>query len=180
MTHEVLFAGFGGQGVLLIGRLLTYAGMLAGKEVSWMPAYGPEMRGGTASCSVIISEEAIGSPVVMTPSVLVAMNKPSLDRFEPAMQPGGMVIVNRSLIDSPVKRTDVKVFYVPMNELALEVGNARQANIVALGALIGATGIVGLESMQDALTKNFGHKPGVVEANMQAIMRGIQFTGSAN
>ena len=175
MTHEVLCAGFGGQGVLLIGRLVTYAGMLAGKEVSWMPAYGPEMRGGTASCSVIISEEEVGSPVVTRPTVLVAMNKPSLDKFEPAVQPGGVVIVNKSLIEDSGNRDDLNVYYVPLNELALEAGNVRYANMIALGALIGATDMVSLDAVRDTLVKHFAEKPEVIEANIEAVMRGMQF-----
>ena len=175
MTHEVLCAGFGGQGVLLIGRLATYAGMMAGKEVSWMPAYGPEMRGGTASCSVIVSDEAVGSPVVTRPTALVAMNKPSLVRFETSIKPGGALIVNKSLIDGSAKRDDVNVYYVPLTELAQEVGNARYSNMVALGALIGATNLVPLEAVRETLTKNFASKSEVVEPNMQAVMRGVQF-----
>jgi 2-oxoglutarate ferredoxin oxidoreductase subunit gamma len=175
MTNELLFAGFGGQGVLLIGRMLTYAGMLAGKEVSWIPSYGPEMRGGTASCSVIVSDEAIGSPVVTKPNVLVAMNKPSLDKFESAVQPGGVVIVNRSLIEEPVKRHDLQVYYVPLNELALEGGSLRHANMVALGALIGATDIVELDFLKNTFVKNFAKKPEAVELNMQAVRRGVEF-----
>lgn len=175
MTHEVLCAGFGGQGVLLIGRLVTYAGMLAGKEVSWMPAYGPEMRGGTASCSVIVSDEAVGSPVVTRPTALVAMNKPSLDKFEPTVQSGGVVIVNKSLIEDSATRGDLNVYYVPLNELALEAGNARYANMIALGALIGATDMVSLDAVRDTLVKNFSKKPEVVEPNMQAVMRGVKF-----
>lgn len=175
MTHEVLCAGFGGQGVLLIGRLVTYAGMLAGKEVSWMPAYGPEMRGGTASCSVIVSEEGVGSPVVTRPTALVAMNKPSLDKFEPAVQPGGVVIVNKSLIEDCGNRNDLNVYCVPLNELALEAGNVRYANMIALGALIGATDMVSLDAVRDTLVKHFAEKPEVVEPNMQAVMRGVQF-----
>lgn len=175
MTHEILCAGFGGQGVLLIGRLATYAGMLAGQAVSWMPAYGPEMRGGTASCSVIISDEAIGSPVVTQPTALVAMNKPSLHKFEDTVQPGGVIIVNQSLIDDTVTRDDVRVYYVPLNELALESGNARYANMIALGALIGTADMVPLAAVRETLVKNFAKKPEVVEPNMQAVMRGVQF-----
>ncbi len=177
MMHEVLIAGFGGQGVLLIGRLLTYAGMLAGHEVSWMPAYGPEMRGGTASCSVIITDTAIGSPIVMKPSVLVAMNPPSLERFIDSVQPGGSVIVNGSLINTKITRSDLSAYYVPLNELAIENGNVRQSNMIALGALIGAVKMIEPAVMQAALEKNFGHKPGVVEANMKAILAGMHFVG---
>ncbi|WP_434133554.1 2-oxoacid:acceptor oxidoreductase family protein [Sporomusa sphaeroides] len=175
MTHEIICAGFGGQGVLLIGRLVTYAGMLADKQVSWMPAYGPEMRGGTASCSVIISDAEVASPVVSQPTVLVAMNQPSLEKFEPTVQAGGVVIINKSLIEVSASRDDVTAYCVPLNELALEVGNTRYANMVALGALIGATDMVPLEEVRKTLAKNFAKKPEVVEPNMQAVMRGVQF-----
>ncbi len=175
MTHEVLCAGFGGQGVLLIGRLVAYAGMLAGQEVSWMPAYGPEMRGGTAACSVIVSPAAIGSPVIAQPTLFVAMNKPSLVKYESTVRAGGVVIVNQSLIEEPVSRTDVEAYYVPLHELALAAGNARYANMIALGALIGATDMVPLDAVRATLAKNFAKKPEVVEPNMQAVLRGRQF-----
>lgn len=180
MAHEVLFAGFGGQGVLLAGRLLTYAGMIAGKEVSWFPAYGPEMRGGTASCSTIISDEEIGSPIVSKPTALVVMNAPSLDKFESSVRPGGVLIVNSSLIERQSTRTDIKVYYVPMNDIALECGNARFLNMVALGALIGATGAVDTSFLQKVFEKQFGTKPGVAEANMNAARRGAHCVENAN
>ncbi len=172
MAHEVIFAGFGGQGVLLAGRLLTYAGMIAGKEVSWIPAYGPEMRGGTASCSVIIADEEIGSPIVTKPSALVAMNAPSLDKFEGSVRPGGVLIVNSSLIERQATRSDINVHYVPMNEIALQCGNSRFLNMVALGALVGATSSIPTGFLQKVFDKQFGNKPGVAEANMAAAMRG--------
>lgn len=174
MTHEIVFAGFGGQGVLLAGRLLTYAGMIAAKKVSWIPAYGPEMRGGTASCSVIVSENEIGSPIVNKPSALVVMNLPSMDKFEETVKTGGLMIVNSSLIAKKAYRDDITVYYVPMNDIALECGNVRFLNMVALGALVGATGIPDKKFLQDALNKQFGAKPGVPEANMTAISRGIE------
>ena len=173
MTHEMLFAGFGGQGVLLAGQLMTYAGMIAGKQISWMPAYGPEMRGGTASCSVIVSEKLIGSPVVTKPNVLVAFNKPSLERFIGTVKPGGVVIVNNSLCDEPVNRQDVQIFPVPLNDIAADMGSTRSLNMIALGAVIAATKAVPLTAVEQAFLKRFGNKPGVVEANMQAVQAGI-------
>lgn len=173
MTHEMLFAGFGGQGVLLAGQLMTYAGMIAGEQISWMPAYGPEMRGGTASCSVIVSDKLIGSPVVTKPNVLVAFNKPSLERFIGTVKPGGVVIVNTSLCDEPIIRQDVQVFSVPMNDIATDMGNARALNMIALGAVVAATKAVPLAAVEQAFVKRFGNKPGVVEANMQAVHAGI-------
>ena len=177
MTHEMLFAGFGGQGVLLAGQLMTYAGMIAGEQISWMPAYGPEMRGGTASCSVIVSDKLIGSPVVTKPNVLVAFNKPSLERFIGTVKPGGVVIVNTSLCDEPVNRQDVQVFSVPMNDIATDMGNARALNMIALGAVVAATKAVPLAAVEQAVVKRFGNKPGVVEDNMQAVHAGIDCVG---
>ena len=174
MTNEVIFAGFGGQGVLLAGKLLAYAGMLDGKEISWIPAYGPEMRGGTASCSVIISDAAIGSPLVTTPSILVAMNKPSLDKFEPKFKAGGIIFVNSSLIDQLVDRSDVSAYYVPLNDIALKLGNAKFINMIALGALLGATDMIQLDSLQKTFVKNFTKRPEMVGANMQAVHCGRQ------
>lgn len=180
MAHEILFAGFGGQGVLLAGRLLTYAGMIAGKEVSWIPAYGPEMRGGTASCSVIIDDGEIGSPIVTKPSALVAMNAPSLHKFEKSVRPGGVVIVNSSLVEEQVTRSDIKVHYVPMNDIALSCGNVRFLNMVALGALVGATSAVDTSFLQKVFDKQFGSKPGVAEGNLHAAMCGAQCVSNAN
>ena len=178
MMHEMTFAGFGGQGVLLAGQLLTYAGLVAKKEISWMPAYGPEMRGGTASCAVIISDKLIGSPAVTKPDVLIAFNKPSLDRFAPNVKPNGLIIVNSSLCDEPVKREDVRVIYVPMNQLATELDNPRALNIIALGAVVGATDVVPLSALQTVFSKKFGHKPAVLDANMIALARGIKAAGA--
>ena len=177
MTHEMLFAGFGGQGVLLAGQLMTYAGMIAGEQISWMPAYGPEMRGGTASCSVIVSDKLIGSPVVTKPNVLVAFNKPSLERFIGDVKPQGIVIVNSSLCDEPVNRQDVQVFSVPLNDIAADMGNARALNMVALGTVVEATKAVPLAAVEQAFVKRFGNKPGVVEANMEAVHAGIDCVG---
>jgi len=177
--QEMIFAGFGGQGVLLAGQLLTYAGMIAGRQISWIPAYGPEMRGGTASCSVIISDNLIGSPIVTKPNVLIAFNQPSLDRFVGDVKSGGIVIVNSSLCDKKVEREDVQVYYVPMNAMATEMGNDRALNMIALGTAVGATAVVQVEAVQAAFMKKFGHKPGVVESNMQAVVRGIQAVGGS-
>lgn len=170
--HEVIFAGFGGQGVLLAGKMLAYAGMMEGKEVSWIPAYGPEMRGGTAFCSTIIADEEIGSPIVTKPNALVVLNGPSLDRFESSVLPGGVLIINNSLIERKSTRTDIKVYYVPMNDIAIEFGNVRYLNMVALGALVEATGAIGNEAMEKIFIKQFGKHEGAVEANMRAAKRG--------
>ena len=134
MEQQLIIAGFGGQGVLLIGQLLAYSGMLEGKEVSWMPAYGPEMRGGSANCSVVISDEPVGSPKVEDATAVIAMNRPAMEKFESSIVPGGILLINSSLIDVEPKRTGVKVVKVPVNDIAAELGNARVGNMVMLGA----------------------------------------------
>ncbi len=173
MLDEVIIAGFGGQGVLLMGRLIAYAGMLEGKKVAWMPSYGPEMRGGTANCTVIVSSDEVASPVVPNPITLIAMNKPSLDKFEPEVEKGGTIILNESLISQNVKRNDVQVFKVPANEIANELGNLRVANMVALGAYVAARKTVKIETILRALEETLGKKSEkIVELNKKAIKRG--------
>lgn len=175
MRHEMIMSGFGGQGVLLMGQILAYAGMLEEKHVSWIPSYGPEMRGGTANCSVVITDGATGSPMVETPTAAVVLNLPSLDKFEAAVQTNGVLIVNSSLIDKEVKRRDIKVYRVPVNEIATELGNVKMANMVALGALIAATDAVEMEVLFNAFAKKFASKPQVIEANKVAISRGYDY-----
>ena len=172
MTHEIVMAGFGGQGVMLMGQLMTYAGMLENKHVSWIPSYGPEMRGGTANCSVIISDEPVGAPIVSEPTTVVAMNLPSLDKFEASLQAGGNLIINSSLIERKTKRDDVKVYLVPSNDIANEIGNAKVANMVVLGTIIAATKAVSQESVLKAFAKMFAKKPELLAINEQAIKRG--------
>jgi 2-oxoglutarate ferredoxin oxidoreductase subunit gamma len=173
MLDEIIIAGFGGQGVLLMGRLIAYAGMLEGKKVAWMPSYGPEMRGGTANCTVIVSSDEVASPVVPNPMTLIAMNKPSLDKFESEVEKGGTIILNESLISQDVKRSDVQVFKVPANEIANELGNLRVANMVALGAYLAASESVKIETIFQALEKTLGNKSAkIVELNKKAIERG--------
>lgn len=173
MLEQNLFAGFGGQGVLLMGQLLAYAGMLEDKYVSWLPAYGPEMRGGTANCSVNISDEPIGSPVVSKATTVVAMNRPSLDKFEPAVQPGGMLFINSSIIDKKAERDDIRVYYVPCNEIAEELGNGRVANMVMLGAYIAKTKCVDIENVLVALLNKLGEKKAhLIPLNREALLKG--------
>jgi 2-oxoacid:acceptor oxidoreductase, gamma subunit, pyruvate/2-ketoisovalerate family len=172
MTHEIVMSGFGGQGIMVIGQLMTYAGMLEGRQVSWIPSYGPEMRGGTANCSVIISDEPVGAPIVTEPDTVVAMNLPSLDKFEPLMKAGGNLIINSSLIDQAPKRKDVKVCLVPSNDIANELGNMKVANMVVLGAIVAATKAVKQESVLKAFAKMFAKKPHLLAINEQAIKRG--------
>ncbi|GFO70566.1 2-oxoacid:ferredoxin oxidoreductase subunit gamma [Geomonas limicola] len=152
MRHDVLIAGFGGQGVLLAGNVLSYAALDDGKNVSYFPAYGVEKRGGTANCTVVIADGAVGSPVVGSPSVLVALNQGSLDRLGSKIRSGGICIINSSLVDATtLKRSDVKLVSVAMNEIATELGDPRMVNMVALGAYAELTGAVSLEALAEAL-----------------------------
>ncbi|AVX20069.1 MULTISPECIES: 2-oxoacid:acceptor oxidoreductase family protein [Carboxydocella] len=176
MLHEIIMAGFGGQGIMSMGQLLTYAGMFEGKHVAWIPSYGPEMRGGTANCGVTVSDRPISSPVVFNPTAAIIMNIPSLDKFEPAVKPGGLILVNSSLVDRQVKRTDIKAFYIPANEIAEELGNPRVAGMVILGALVALTSMVSFKSLEEALKKvlpEYRHK--LIPLNMQALERGATY-----
>lgn len=173
MTNEIMIAGFGGQGVMAIGKSLAEAGMKEGKEVSWLPSYGPEMRGGTANCSVVISNDPIVSPIILEPTELIAMNLPSLLKFEPTVVPGGTIFVNSSIITEKVSRTDVKAVYVPCLDIANELGNAKVANMVMLGAYIQAMGNLGVETIKEMLVHMFtGPKAKLVDLNIEALRRG--------
>jgi 2-oxoglutarate ferredoxin oxidoreductase subunit gamma len=158
MEESFIFAGFGGQGVILAGKILAQAGTDRGLHVTWLPSYGPEMRGGTANCTVVLSDELIASPVVDNPTVLVAMNLPSLDRFGTTVARGGMMLVNSSLVTLPPERNDVRVLSVPANDIALSLGNSQVANMVALGAVIKGTEIVPLELIKGAMARMLSHK----------------------
>jgi len=172
MQNDVIMAGFGGQGILLIGKMLAYAGMHEGKEVSWLPSYGPEMRGGTANCTVVISDRPVGSPVIRSPRAVVAMNLPSLDKFESDVRPDGLLLINSSLINRRATRDDLTVIYIPANEIANELGNRRGANMVALGAYLGATEAVSLDEVIEVIRETFAAKPGVIDVNITALHRG--------
>jgi 2-oxoglutarate ferredoxin oxidoreductase subunit gamma len=173
MYIEIILAGFGGQGVLLIGKLLAYAAMRAGREVTWMPAYGPEMRGGTCNCTVVLSDRPIGSPISKSPHGLIALNLPSLDKFEGAVRPGGVIVVNTSLINRLPQRTDVTVVPVPCNEMAIECGSAKVANMLALGAYLGASGVADLSQVKAIVAESFAAKPALVALNHEALSRGF-------
>jgi 2-oxoisovalerate ferredoxin oxidoreductase beta subunit len=173
---RIKIAGFGGQGVLFLGRLLTEAGMRQGYHVSWLPSYGPEMRGGTANCHVNISITPIGSPLVTSPTVLVAMNKPSLVKFESEVASGGLIIYDSSLIDAPPKRDDVEVISLPATAMADEIGSAKIANMVALGAYIGATGLLDTAELSGVIEK-MTKKRELLELNLRAINAGVEYTG---
>ncbi|HIU08751.1 MAG TPA: 2-oxoacid:acceptor oxidoreductase family protein [Candidatus Limiplasma pullistercoris] len=173
MEKQFLIAGFGGQGVLLIGQLIAKAAMRQGYEVSWMPSYGPEMRGGEANCAVVVSDEPIGSPLVSEPPVLVAMNKPSLIKFMPMMAAGGTLLYNASLIEGVELRTDVKVIPVACNEVAEQLGNSRVSNMVMLGAIQAATEVVTDDNLVETLRDWLGEKKAhLLDINLKAIEAG--------
>ena len=175
MTSEIICAGFGGQGVLLMGQIIAYAGMVEGKNVSWMPSYGPEMRGGTANCCVIVSDEPVGSPVVTEADAVIVMNKPSLDKYEAFLKPGGSLFINSSLIDKKATRDDVTAHYVPVNDIATDLGNARVANIVMLGAYIASSGAVKKESVIKAVEYLLGKgKSHLIPINEKAFDEGAK------
>jgi len=175
MHESVIMSGFGGQGILLMGQLLCYAGMQEGLKVTWMPSYGPEMRGGTANCTVMLSSERVGSPVTHHPSSLVAMNRASLDKFEDAVKPGGLLIINSSLVERDSKRSDIKVFRVPANKIAEETGTLQVANMAALGAYVGAKRIISLESVIAALRRMIPeHRKELLAINEEALSKGAE------
>ncbi len=178
MTTQLLLAGFGGQGILFAGKFLAYKGLLEGRNLSWLPSYGPEMRGGTANCSVILSDEPVGSPIVSNPDILVAMNLPSLDKYEDAVVPGGMIFVDSTLIERKVKRTDVKVFYIPSTQLAQQMSAPTLANMIMTGKLIRESGMVEKENIEDALKKVVSAKrANLLEINLKAINCGMEYEG---
>ena len=180
MMKQYVFAGFGGQGMLLIGKFLAMANMLDGKHVSWLPSYGPEMRGGTANCSVTVSDNEIGSPLVDNADVLIAMNLPSLDKFEPTVKPGGLIVVNSSIIDRKVEREDVRVVYCDANRIAESVKNPKGANVAILGAMMGADpDAVDTEKMIEAIRIELGErKLRFLEGNKAALAAGMELAGT--
>ena len=170
---NILLAGFGGQGILFTGKVMAYAGLMEGKEVSWLPSYGPEMRGGTANCSVCISDEKIGSPLVVTPDVLVAMNLPSLEKFEDSVMPGGIIILDSSIIHKKVARSDVKVIYLDASKIAEDNGLKGAANMVILGRLFKETAFCPSENLDKGLQKTIpAKKMALLDNNRKAISLG--------
>lgn len=174
MQCEVMFAGFGGQGILMSGKVLAHAAMTAGYEVVWIPSYGPEMRGGTAYCTVVISDRPIGSPIIKNPMHLVAMNRPSLEKFATMVKPGGVILVNSSLIPVRCGRDDVDELLVPATDIANDIGNVRIANIVALSAFVARSKVVDFEVMQAAVEEEFRSKKAFIELNRKAMAQGRQ------
>jgi len=175
MRESVIMSGFGGQGILLMGQLLCYAGMHEGKNVTWMPSYGPEMRGGTANCTVMLSSDRVGSPVTRYPFTLVAMNKASLDKFESAIQPNGFLVINSSLVDREPTRTDLTYIKVPANKIAEEAGTLQVTNMAALGAYVAGRGVVSLDSVIIALRRMIPeHRKELLAVNEEALCRGAE------
>lgn len=173
MQKEIIIAGFGGQGVLFGGQVLAYAAMDAGKEVTWIPSYGPEMRGGTANCTVVIADEEIGSPLVEHPPLAIALNLPSFDKYEEVLQTGGTLVVNKSMVDRGAKRTDIKVLLVPCNQIAEEVGSRKLVNMVAIGALISALPELSLQQVEQALATYLpARHRDMLPKNHEALRRG--------
>ena len=177
-STQFLFSGFGGQGILFAGKFIAYKGLTDGKQVSWLPSYGPEMRGGTASCSVIVSDDSVGSPIVSKPDVLVAMNLPSLDRFEKDVVPGGIIFADSTLIERKVERTDVKTYYVPATRLASENDLGNLANMIILGNMLKVLDDFGEESVEAALKKVISAKRAdMMEFNAKALRLGAEYNG---
>lgn len=172
MQSEVMFAGFGGQGIMISAKILAHAAMNEGREVAWVPSYGPEMRGGTAYCTVVINDELIGSPIIRNPKYLVAMNRPSLEKFAPMVKPNGLILINSSLISIKADRTDVEQLRIPVNDIALKLGNMRTANIVALSALVFKTNIVSNKSLTACVKSEFANKSKMMPLNIASIQAG--------
>ncbi|CAA7599977.1 Pyruvate-flavodoxin oxidoreductase, central domain protein [Acididesulfobacillus acetoxydans] len=175
VTTKYVLAGFGGQGVLFVGKVLAQAGMMAKKQVTWIPAYGPEMRGGTANCSVIISDRKIGSPTVGKPSVCLTMNQAAYEKFLHTIVPGGVLYVNSSIVADLPGRDDIRIVKAPVNDLAHDLGSAKVANIVMLGIMQALTPSVSDKELEDALMQLAGKKPELAELNRQALKAGMEF-----
>ena len=175
-TKQFLFSGFGGQGILFAGKFVAYKGLMDGKNVSWLPSYGPEMRGGTASCGVIVGDEAVGSPIVSNPDVLIAMNLPSLDKYESSVVPGGMIFVDSTLVTRPVNRTDVTVFALPATQMASDNGTPTLANMILIGKILKALDDFDEASVRTALGKVISAKRAdMLEVNLNAMKLGADY-----
>jgi 2-oxoglutarate ferredoxin oxidoreductase subunit gamma len=178
MQQEIIISGFGGQGALFAGQLLAYAAMDNGYHVTWIPSYGPEMRGGKARCTVIVANEEIGSPLVRRPSAAIVLNIPSMEAFEPAVKPGSVLVVNSSLVPQKSERDDIRAFYIPATDMAIELGNARLANVICLAALVQATGVVSLEAVEQALDDHLPERHRkLLGLNKEALHKGAALAG---
>lgn len=179
MHEEIIVSGFGGQGALFAGQLLTYTGMDEGWHVTWIPSYGPEMRGGTAHCIVILSDDDIGSPIIRQPTMAIVMNPASMDKYEPLVKPGGLLVANSTLIRDRSKRDDIEVIYVPANDLAAEMGNVRMANVILLGAMLGRREVVSIKGIERTLDSHLpAERKKIVEPNKRALARGVEYARS--
>ncbi len=175
-TTQILIAGFGGQGVLFAGKFLAYKGLVQDKQVSWLPSYGPEMRGGTANCSIILSDTPVGSPIITNPDVLVAMNLPSLQKFVNDVVPGGQIFIDSTLIDAKVERTDVQVFYIPATQMAKDAGFATLANMILMGKVLKESGAAAFEGNKETLESFIpAKKAGLIDINCKALQLGYDF-----
>lgn len=176
MQYEIIISGFGGQGLLFAGQLLAYACMDAGKEVTWFPSYGPEMRGGTAGCTIVISDEEIGAPVVINPQAAIVMNLPSLNKYEPLIKPNGVLVINESMVDRPAERSDIKIISIPGNKIAESIGNSRYANMVMLGGLLANLPILPLDLVEKTIEQHLParyHKS--IPLNFKALREGATY-----
>ena len=178
MNANILIAGFGGQGILFAGKVLAYEGLVEGRQLSWLPSYGPEMRGGTCNCNVILSDDPVGSPIVSKPDILMVMNLPSLDKYEDTVVPGGWIFLDSTLIEREVRRTDVNVVRVPATELAGKIGLPTLANMVMLGKIIERTGVVNFDELDEALHHVVSAKrPQLMDMNKLALKTGYEYEG---
>lgn len=174
MQKEVMFAGFGGQGILLSAKLLAHVAMKQGLEVAWVPSYGPEMRGGTAYCTVVVSDKRIGSPIIKNPAHLVAMNRPSLEKFAPVVQPNGVILINSSLIPVKTGRDDIVELIVPANEAAIKLGSVKCANIVAVSAFAAKSKMVDIDILRECVKEQFAARAKLIPLNMKAFDEGLK------
>lgn len=174
MQSEVMFAGFGGQGILLSAKILAHTAMEEGLEVAWVPSYGPEMRGGTAYCTVVVSDKLIGSPIIRNPMHLVAMNRPSLEKFAPMVKTGGVILINSSLISIDSGRDDVDELVLPVNDIAVKLGSVRSANIVALAAFVARSNIVKIDTLRECIKGEFSKKKELIPLNLKAVEEGTK------
>jgi 2-oxoglutarate ferredoxin oxidoreductase subunit gamma len=176
MHEEVIVSGFGGQGALFAGQLLTYTGMDEGLHVTWIPSYGPEMRGGTAHCTVLLSDDDIGSPIIREPTICIVMNPPSMEKYDPLVRPGGLLVANSTLVRQRSGRDDIEVVYVPANELAAELGNVKMANVILLGAMLGTREILPIDSIKRTFDEHIHERrKHIIEPNKRALDRGIAY-----
>ncbi len=174
--HEIVIAGFGGQGLLFIGKVLAYAGLIEKRQLSWLPSYGPEMRGGTANCNVILSDDPVGSPIVQHPNVLIVMNTPSLDKYEDLVAPGGKIFIDSTLIERKVRRSDVEVCYVPATQMAKDMELGNLANMILLGTVIRETECISEDTVEEALKHVIpARKANLLGVNLKAIEAGKEF-----